>query len=70
MEFDWDENIIARIVSGEVPQAAAESYMASWFSVRGQEPAESSIRARITAMIEHRRDSNAAKASNKADNSN
>ncbi len=29
MEFDWDENIIARIVSGEVPQAAAESYMAS-----------------------------------------
>ncbi|WP_294305445.1 hypothetical protein [uncultured Sphingomonas sp.] len=70
MEMDGTEDIFARIISGEVPQAVAENYMASWFNARGKEPAESSVRASVTAMIQHRRDSNAAKASNKADNSN
>lgn len=69
MELDGTEDIFARIISGEVSQAVAENYMASWFSARGKDPAESSIRASVTAMIQHRRDSNAAKASNKAGNS-
>jgi hypothetical protein len=64
MELDGREDTLALIVQGELPQAAAEKYMAEWFGLRGQEPSQSLIREHVSALVQHRRESNAAKAGN------
>lgn len=64
MELDGREDTLALIIRGELPQAAAEKYMADWFCLRDQEPSQSLIREHVSALVQHRRESNAAKAGN------
>jgi len=61
MELDGSDDVIASVISGDMPQAKLERYMASWFAKRGNEPGESSIRNRISKLIAHRREVNAQK---------
>lgn len=63
MEQDGSEDTFARVLNGELSQAYLEQYMAGWFSQRGPEPGESTIRQRVSKLLAHRREVNAAKAS-------
>lgn len=62
MEQDGRDDTFARVIAGEISQASLERYMADWFSKRGAEPGESSIREYVSKLLTHRREANAAGA--------
>lgn len=61
-ELDGTDDTFARVIAGEITQASLEQYMADWFAKRNADPGESSIRERVSKLLAHRRETNAAKA--------
>lgn len=62
-EVDGRDDLFARILANDGPtQADAERFVAEWFELREQSPGEASIRRHVGALLQSRRESNAAKA--------
>lgn len=62
--LDWDaqSDVFAEVIRDERFQADVVRYMADWFGQRDQHPASSQLKKAVGDMIQHRRETWAAKA--------